>query len=285
MGGVSGTSIYYLWWPHAQTPVNGSGGTNYTRGNASPASSRFLLTTPSMVAWENRPTFMRNLECDISPHLLDDPHSLWAFAWGMFFNEPSYGGPVGNDVYATHPWHDAQYFLSTNVHWGRWDNPFLFYNPGTPYPSSPNYWAQPNGRHNVTVGITSPPGCDYNTTDTPPYQSAPPSYWLSGLTLQAFGPFGTYTPAVPNRYGVNALGVGDAGVGCPDELAYYTTFQGVGLRYNCQASFMNALTNLQTFLVVTGPNPAGTGERQQGDSQRLVEMTSLRRAAEIKFRR
>lgn len=284
VGGFQAPSIYYQWWTHVQTPVNALAGTNYTRGNASPVSSRFVLTDPFGLPGRVRPPFMRNLMCDVSPHLVQDSHPLWAWRWDTWFDPYPPPSPRYNDVYASHPWYDAVLDPVTGS-WGVIDNPYLFHNPSWyPLPSA-NDWAV--GYHRVTLGITSPPGSYFVSTS--------PSYLMGGLPTTTFGPFGACTPATPGTYAVDALGVGDTGTACPDALPWFPGLIGLGIRMNCQRSDASGVFsgNLQSFLIVTTntQNPIDEGlwagrSRQVGDSERARDgLRSLPQAAEWLRRR
>ncbi len=300
IGGLESPSIYYQWWQHVPSPVNVALSANYTRGNASPPSARYDLTTPPPLAlpWQNRPVFMRNLTCDVAPHLIEDLHPLWSTYWSNYFIVPPfYPNALYHDVYGSHPWYDGVFMPAVGaqppVHWGKWDNPYLFYNPGrTPYVPSDFVWGYIQ-YHNVTVGITSPPGSYYYHPNTPPYQQLTfpntyPTYLLGGLPTATFGPFGGCAPVAGGTYSTNALGVGDAGPGCPDQLPVFPGLDGLGLRFNCQRTIGGTTGNSQTFLAVTtlSLNPIDVAARsyrvrQLGDTARALDMSSLRRAVDF----
>jgi hypothetical protein len=271
--------IYYQWWTHVQTPVNAVPGTNYTRGNPPPnASSRWVLTDPLGPPNRSRNPFMRNLICDVSPHLVQDPHPLWATSWNQWVDVFGLGTNRVNDVYASHPWYEGVFDLVT-LSGGRFDNPFLFHNPAW-YPiASDNDWGA--AFHRVTLGLASPPGSYFI--------AGQPSYLLFVLPIATFGPFGTCTPTVAGNYTVDALGVGDSGTNCPDALPWFPGLVSLGIRMNCQRSQNGVFSgNLQTFLVVTTnvQNPIDSAfwegrSRQVGDSERVLEsMRALPRALE-----
>jgi len=297
IGGIEPGTIYYQWWTHVQTPVNAALSANFTRGNASPQSARFFLTTPPPpppLPSQNRPVFMRELICDYSPHLIRDIHPLWQYYWdSIFFQQPVVPGPMRHDVYGSHPWCAAPWDPGTGamgIHWSTWDNPYLYYNPNLPgYQASNLIWGYIQ-YHNVTVGVTSPPGSYYYSTDSPPYHTAPPGYFLTSLATGTFGPFGSCSPGVAGTYATNPLGIGDIGTGCPDEMPIFPGLDGLGVRFNCQR-YPNGVPigNLQTFLVVTtfSENPVDLAARQpgwsreRGNTQDALERSSLRRAAEF----
>ncbi len=253
---VGGTpTIYYPWWSHAQTPMNAVAGTNYTAGNAVPQSSRNAL-----IVGQGRLPFMRNLMCDVSPHLAQDWHPIWADAWDLW---PSLTPPY-HDVYACHPWFDGLRVGGASQ--GQVDNPFLFHNPSSLGATSANDWGI--GYHQVDVGIATPAGS---------YPSGGGSYLLFGPGTAVFGPWGpcqsggpttTYRidPAL-NPLGI--LGIGDNLAGCPDILPWFPALATLGLRMNCQRQ-TGTLSNLQSFLVITtntvdSEMEARSGPRTRGE--------------------
>ena len=130
----------------ATHPYNG-GGTNYTNGQFD---NRTVSTaTPRNYRWERwaatlnpSPRFMRNLACDIAPHLLHDVRpdltnlNLWWPWWGERLRFATTGGyypyPLYEDIFKCNPWYNAPTPPSAVL-----DNAFLYFDP-----VDPNKWVR-----------------------------------------------------------------------------------------------------------------------------------------------
>jgi len=225
------------WWAHVQQSPSPA---NYTSGVV-PSLRNFLITAPPP-PHQPKPPFMRNLECDFSPHLWPDPHPAWGVAY-----EVQYGF---TDIYGAMPW-----YWSPNpdpVAAFPFDNAYVFYNPAPGYPQhQTNFTSASFGvQHTqVIVGLVNSPGSALDPT---------------GAFLSAMYPVGQLGPWSPcstgPNYATNAWGLGDSGFGCPDiaPIAGFGQPQWLGHRYNAQ--LITGLesppeSNLQTFLTVNGVPP------------------------------
>ena len=216
------------WWNYLQSvPVvpnpymdnssNPSRSSDFIQGNGNVIGSwRYAMANQGNSILEG---FMRNLECDFSPHLLPDIHPAWGT---MHWNPPTPGWSF-QDAFAANPWYhsnDAGQLPDLN------DNPFVYFD-------LTEYF--------VVDATLNPPGTDVS-------DPAVGRYLAQYLPTQTFGPFG-YSGAP--LYSVGTLGLGDVAPGpdlAPDSFWY-------GVRYCLQRDLPpdpGPTTNLQTFLVVNG---------------------------------
>jgi hypothetical protein len=211
------------WWPHVQGAPDAAPGTNYTTGM--PGSLRaFLISSPLT----QRPAFMRNLECDVSPSLLSDPHAKWT------------DSNVFNDIYAANPWWWYPAGTGPQPH----DNGAVYDNVNVTPPA-------PHGSLNyasayfslsftpVLSGTLNPPGSLLvNARYLDPYYN---------IGVFAYGPCSSST-----TYSTDAWGIGDTAPGCPDFVPM-STIPSRGVRLNCQIrDYTDTFPfkhNLQTFRV------------------------------------
>jgi len=239
-GGRVQTGYDYRWWQwvqetssnwfpfiytyrDSQTNQLKTRTSHYTRGETGSfrwLSKTFLYPLPDStgIHWE---PFMRNLECDFSPHLISDWHAIWA---GYF---SSMSG--GLDEFAVNPWHHHNHVVAVTFPIVI-DNHFLYYKPShANYPSA------------VIEGTLNPPA-----TWTWGGQGATGGY-IGVFSTAQFGPYG-YTGS--SSYSVDGWGIGDVIPG-PDTVP--DSFW-LGDRYNCEiksgAGF--GVGNLQSFLAVNG---------------------------------
>ncbi|MBK9129937.1 MAG: hypothetical protein IPM13_19485 [Phycisphaerales bacterium] len=237
------------WWAHVQIPSWPElfPGSNYTDASA-PGTTTERNVWIGAAGLGHEP-FMRNLECNFSPHLAPDPHPFWG-SW-MF------GQALGNlrDVYASNPWYDhATNFPPPLLR--RRDNPTLFHNFGGG-PGSTSWGGGFSGPMYVVDATLNPPGT---------YPQA--ARW----TLPPTGPFGPYTPCtgtIGNNYAVGIWGFGDVAAGCPDVVPGILNAVGLfesAIRLNCErfdSQTGASISNLQTFLGIRTPYapPEGAAQR------------------------
>jgi len=249
----------YPWWGYA---TGSPFGAQYTTGLLGSLRAAVQALLP-------RPTFMRNLECDISPHLWPDPHSLWAVVWEI-------AGAGATDIFGSSPWYTGN-FLPPPFPFIP-DNAYLYYNPpgGTAHQNNvTTLWFVVSSTQ-VLLGMTNAPGSGFHVT--------PSRYLSSPYPLAVFGP---YTPCTgTSSYQTDAWGLGDTTAGCPDIAPFTATDQWLGIRFNCQDLPIQAgWENLQTFLTINGNQvaPPGNGldpERSLIEPRRHAEdvEAALRRA-------
>ena len=275
-GGPVGLPFFYgqthKWYAHVQAPnpnelwANALGTnpllyypavipTNYTLGfMAGPVPGnfciRFLWALGSNPA---RPGWMRNLECDFSPHLVLDMHPQWPLEFLFTPLIPS----AFLDIYATNPWYDKPQSTIFPSGTAQVDNPALFTNYGNGVPLHAGFFLTyaPGGplpKTHVLSGTLNPPGT---------WIGNPP--WAIPTTPSPvqFGPWGGCTGA---SYSIGSFCLNDIPTGCPDTLAPIPGFGGLGLRYNCERD----TGNLQSFLAILDPIPA---ELQQRSGQGPVD--------------
>jgi len=209
------------WWSHVQqAPIPD----NYTGGV--PGSLRAALVS------SGRPRFMRNLECDFSPHLFPDPHPIWAEKWQAFGS---------SDVYAALPW-----WTSTGVF--PYDNAYLYYNPSPGYPAHLLNFTTQEFMVSFTqllAGVVNPPGTGLSGN--------PNEYLHPHFAKSVLGPWAPCT-AAGSTYSVGPNGLGSVAAGCPDVVPIGALDeQWQGFRYNAQR-YVDATEfgNVQTFLAVNG---------------------------------
>ncbi len=224
----------YPWWAHVQGAPDGALGTNYTAGV--PNSRRAQLRNDF-----SKPLFMRSLECDVSPHLLADPPSLWPLGF-----QPLQG--QANDIYAANPWwwHDAPAV-----------GPAFRHDNGAVYDNVNGTW-NAHGLNNV---IRNPFGMLFTTvvsgTLNPPGSGITPT-GSGTLYLHPAYPVGLFVSISPcqgggaQTYTTDLWGLGDAGVSCPDLVP--TLPDERGLRANFQLFGATGWRNLQTLLSTRGPS-------------------------------
>lgn len=200
-------------------------------------SYRRVLTNQFKLSGFDYSPFMRNLECDFSPHLMPDIHPGWGtqnpgwpMTWGNF-----------QDVFASNPWYHLQKTnLTQDPFAAEFTNRFLYYNG--------QGWI-------ILEGTINPPGTWLMIEGDDPQLG----YIRSGPGGQ-FGPYGYQGSAF---YSVSQWGFGDLYPGPDTILEYYWD----GRRFNCQRGAFqqlgSPLSNLQTFLAVNGEhiepvNPLGS---------------------------
>jgi hypothetical protein len=222
--------IHY-WWNHVTQGLDVVAGTNYTNAPVPVGTERWQLLLP-LPSGPGYPTIMRSLECDFGGHLLPDAHPYWGVLHDL---QP----PLYPDIYAGSPWHEG---LPVWPFMGVRDNPSLFHNlGGSPHNGTSGwfgyFWT------GVVDGTLNPP----NT-----YPLANGNYLL-GLTYQ-FGPFNPCGGG--SNYTVGNWGYGDTAAGCPDRPPYFSQYDSLGIRYNCQrpGTAQTPSSNLQTFLAIIGEN-------------------------------
>jgi hypothetical protein len=240
-------------------------GTNYTDASApGVATERSIWITSGGVGHE---PFMRNLECDFSPHISPDLHPFW----GALMT----GQPIGSlpDVYASNPWHDHSnnWLPSFTV---RRDNAALFHNFGGTGTTS---WSP----------IFSGPVYVADATLNPPGTFSQATRW----TLAPTGPFGPYTPCTgssPTQYAVGVWGYGDVAAGCPDVVPGILNGNGLfesAIRFNCERFDPQtgaSISNLQTFLGIRtpyAPPPEGARSATSRTGQNVTASPTPTRAA------
>ncbi len=174
--------------------------------------------------------FMRNLMCDISPHLLSDIHPFWAMYPGPWRTRSKPGGTVSTftDAFSSNPWFDDGGGAS-----------------GTPWYDNENLYYVKNV-YDAIYGILNPPGSwVYNSQGG----------WLDPWSNQAMlGPFG-FNPSPNTNYVLDLTwGIGDTRG--PDIVPDTTIFWNqagyvTGWRFNAQLANPDSShiwTNLQSFL-------------------------------------
>ena len=238
----------HQWWGHVQGAPDASGGTNYTAGVAG-------STRAAMRVANGKPLFMRNLECDFSPHLLADPHPMWPM--GFVGAQP--------DIYAANPW-----WWQKTLQGGQ---PFTHDN-GALYDNwNPALWPV-HGTSNVVGGplpFNLPRTAVLCGILNPPMTGLFPSGGQGMLYLNSAAQPPVFVSVAPcqgggiQTYSVDARGLGDAGANCPDLVPVAPNF--LGRRFNFQATrAKGAYTNLQTLLSVDGLPPILEGMAGQGPS-------------------
>ena len=206
--------------------------------------------------------FMRNLQCDFSPHLLPDRHGIWP---NLFTTGPEAAGELpppsqpgwGLDIYAAHPWYRGATTMPAHPELSKtYDNPFLFYlHPDTPGGGTPNA---------ITASTLNSPGTN---ADDPRADFT----WLWAFNVPnpwAFKGVQTYSV---NQWGYG----GDSGT--PGNMHDETiVIPGIGIdwhgiRVNMERkpSIMgppDAFPNVQTFMQIDGVDPqmASGGSLQPG---------------------
>ncbi len=225
--GTSGSMNLFQYRTSANAPLVTS---NYTIGYG--GSFRWIksLHYPGNPQSENVPwePFMRNLECDISPHLISDWHPKWATHFS-----PS-GFPTA-DEFPCNPWyhHATNYAVNQSPGNPRRDNHYLYYKP--------THQALPSA---VLEGTINPPG-SWSYGGVGQYGG-----YIGMFPTQQFGPYG-YQGS--NTYAVDAYGMGDLGPG-PDVIPDSTW---LGVRYNCEVPQNGGFGygNMQSFLAINGEPP------------------------------
>jgi len=209
------TGRNYLWWDYTQSTAalpNPVG--NYTNGLT--GTNRWL--TRLIHGWED---FMRDLECDASPHLLPDYHP----AWGTWQNMWGRGTTAHfSDIFASNPWVQHNH---TDSMWA--DNRWLYYDTTI---------------YAVLEGISNPPGS---------------WLWFTGWGYLGPGPYGIFGPfgytgtfqyVIPST---PAWGYGDSTAGGPDIIP---NSNWLGVRYCNEVDiWLPTATNMQTFIGVNGTWP------------------------------
>ncbi len=176
--------------------------------------------------------FMRNLRCDISPHLAQDLHPVWPALMEQIWPFPP--SITATDAYACNPWHSHN--MSPNG-FHQPDNPALFHNTGMATHSTEYTVYQGSaGTTFVSTASLNPP----LTFPAAPFASrlVPLVYWFVSIP----GPSGC--PAGSTTYDVGAFGFSI----CPDRINPLGA-TGEGLRLNLE-SVAEGERNLQTMLVI-----------------------------------
>ncbi len=220
------TTIDNRWWQQAQAnPAPPVASVNYTAEGAT--SFRWLQITTRSFRY-----FMRNLQCDFSPHLILDPHPVWA----VWFNTEFSFNNLPSSVYGSHPWFDNPDVPDSNNTPLSPDNWNLYYNPGGGGGSG----ARPASA--VYDGTLNPPGTWWNAPGSPGS-----SFLYPGIPTAQFGPFGT---GGPTFYSTDSWGMGDSqGLDVAPDTGWH------GFRFNCQVEENGVWGNLQSFLTVNGFDP------------------------------
>src|SRR5690606_27480321 len=162
-----------------------------------------------------RRPFMRNLECDFSPHPLLDVHPFWP-ALIATIN----ASHLGVDPYAANPWYmnDPGPLPQSDVRKHLTDNPALYHNLFMVGHSIADYQlAQPFNFTAVVQGRLNPPGTFF-----------PAAQWVLPPLAQ-FGPFGGCTGA---NLSFGNWCFNDTPTGCPDVIPSLVGEAGLGRRYN-----------------------------------------------------
>ncbi len=189
--------INNTWWPQAQTNPLGPGAWgNYTHGGLGCPRQQFITN-------QGFRYFMRNLQCDFSPHLITDPHPFWVNWFNTEFVYPN--SPT--DVQGSSPW---------------FDNPDLVVNSQPPGLASPDNW---NLYYNPTGGggTARPAAAVYEGTLNPPgtWLNVPglpgASYFYPSIPVIPFGP---YSGGGTNNYWLFRVSGGDGLIrgACPTLL-------------------------------------------------------------------
>jgi hypothetical protein len=229
------TGRNYNWWDFTQSTVSlPSPVGNYTQGLSGSTRQGLVLNSQ----WED---FMRNLECDASPHLLPDYHPAWG-TWQNMWG----GGPLANfsDIFASNPW--VQHTTAASM-WA--DNRYLYYDKSV---------------YVLLEGTSNPPGSWLYVAGWG--HVGPGPYGIFG----PFGYTGTTQYTVP---GNPAWGYGDSTAGGPDIIPDSTWS---GVRYTNQLDFWpgGTATNVQSFLGVNGVCLAGPGKSKQGKAPKVKLVAS-----------
>ncbi len=221
--------VDYNWFDQAQVNPNAPNGlpnSNYTDGVspiAAVMSKRWFLQLTNA-----KPPHMRNLRCDITPHLHYDLSPLWG-EWFYIYRQGKKGLI---DPYSAHPWYRDKLKLAPAAATN--DNFHLYYNPAG---------AGKYGPSACISGHPSPPGTWWYLATIPQRD------WLwSGWTTAQFGP---YNGGGLSTYATDAWGLGD--FGGTDRVLTQPSWQGV--RYNCEVLLTSpavTYSNLQSFLGVNG---------------------------------
>jgi hypothetical protein len=227
--------MLFPWFQHVQAPTDGDaialGLPNFTFASLIPGPSlRFLqfLSSPS------RNPFMRNLACDVSPHLAMDPHPFWGTYMGL------YSANFGPDPYAADPWHENDAASAPSAPGDILsDNPFLFHN-------------RHSAGHALPLGSSSFPSLTFVTSahlNPPGTYSPSPSFasWIVQPFFQ-FGPFGSCSNS---NLQFGPFCFNDVPSGCPDLVPEVLAEMTFGRRYNLETGpGQPGNSNLQTFLAV-----------------------------------
>ncbi len=205
-----------------------------------------------------QPPFMRNLACDLSPHLVHDlppnvsnPDQWWIW-WGERFDHhrpgsgyPGYRphSPVYDDIFKANPWFNNTY--NVDAQWT--DNPSLFYD------------SQNTKTWNLLGHVAPPLTLPQNTL-----LASTKSY----LFLNSLHAWLWWDPGTTHTYTILSTGVS-----APDPLPFYTGSDWHGLRINMELvapddAYWTQIgvprNNLQTFLTVESDVPPV--ESFQGES-------------------
>jgi hypothetical protein len=235
------------WWGSVQGGPDADAG-NYTTAaiGVRPGGSRTERNQDITFFGSSYEAFMRGLECDFTPHLAPDPHPYWG-GW-MTTGTPTYW----SDIYGCNPWYDHA-GPPNNVPFRR-DNPALFHNAGG---SSSTSWG---GAFGGPVGMFV-----LDATINPPGTYPQGARW----TLPPTTTLGPYTPCAgtsATTYNVGVWGFGDTAAGCPDMVPFIGNQLISAARFNCERLAPNgaATSNLQTFLVIHGPQTPINGAQSRG---------------------
>lgn len=203
------TGQNYSWWDWSQknvgiNPPAAFPNSNYTVGNFGSFRESLVLGGLGFNP------FMRNLQCDFSPHLLREYHPIWA----NFFTNAG-GAGFNPDIFSYNPW-----FNNTPVF--SYDNQYAYYDPAAP--------------RLVEDGHINPPLT---------YLNIPPNGHL--YPWGGFPPFPifTFAPGSPTTYSVGSTALSFVDT-APSTLSLGAR---VNCQVNAGTG-VQPLSNLQTFLLV-----------------------------------
>lgn len=261
-----------------QTPTNSPWRNNpnpqYTAGKVwtspplpPPGTNTGRYALVELVPQQNRskPPFLRNLECDYSPHLLADLHPFWAAYLGSSIQAQDH-------LYASNPWFDdpQNWTYRSLGH----DNPFLYYNPSPGYHRAGSTYNGNTWLSNVITGSLNPPG---TTLPSGTAATLPLPDLLMPASLYPRSQFGPWSPCLGSSlYTLNSWGYGDFAAGCPDRVpAVPQENLNMGLRINCllNPGGGTAQSNLQTFLMIDPIEIAQSGSSGSSNRGKITPST------------